>query len=355
MYMLAAEVTQQGLLKAGVKLPEKNVTQIVKWFAEFTRETVESQQAELSIEAGAEVKGGIPLLGAIFGNFKSKLAAGSERHLKVRENLRQSPEQLIDMVNQLIDVANQALLDRALATKGLLLLFDDLDRYPHESVSRLLTQGPTLMKRLKCHTVYTIPVDLRPLSGNVYSDNFDCPVVLPIPALRKQSDAWQSSVEESNHNEEAVNVMRTLLGKRLDIEALFENSDDATRLVKMSGGCVRDLMHLVNDARKRSDSVSSGVNITQISTVGASRSILDQRRNRCEGILEADYKQLVSIARRDPEAQQMNAKVIEYLGKRWVFQYNQDGPWLDVHPLLIETAGFQRAVQALDNAGGSSP
>ena len=354
MYLLAAEIIQKGLLTENIKLPKQTVERIALWFAEVIQEDGESRTAEMIVEAGAEIKGEVPLLAKLFASLKSKLALSSEHHTRVRQNIRQRPDQLIDLVNDLIRVANEKLESTALAPQGLLLLFDNLDRYPHDAISRLLTQGTRLMQRLKCHTVYTIPVDLRPLSGNVYSDDFDCNVVLPIPALRRETDRWASSVENSDYNEEAVTKLRTLLAKRLDIDALFENPDDAIRLIKMSGGCVRDLMHLINDARKRSSSVSRGIIATQISTTGVNRSILDQRNIRSEGILEADYQRLARIARHDPEAAQPDPVVLGYLGKRWVFQYHYGERWLDVHPLLIETAGFKRAIEALNQIGGGA-
>lgn len=175
-----------------------------------------------------------------------------------------------------------------------------------------------------------------------------------MPALRNREQLWGTTVQNSAFNDSAVVQMCELLEKRLNIETLFERPEDAVHLVKLSGGCVRDLMHLLNDARKRSSNVTSGTPTSQITIQGIERGIKDQRDTRAEGLLKADYERLARIARREPDAEELDALALVLLGKRCILRYkDSQGSWSDVHPLLVESAGFQRALNAL-NVGGTS-
>ena len=205
--------------------------------------------------------GGIPLLGKLLSRFNAGLSANSEHQLEAKRVFRQAPDQLIDLTNQLIQAANQQLVQSAVfhRPQGVLLLFDNLDRYPSQAIEDLLTRGATLMRHLACHAIYTIPVELRSKAGNVYSDEYDTPVILPMSALRVRDTPWAPTVQESEFVPEAVACFFALLEKRLNVSKLFEQTDDARLLVRFSGGCVRDLMKLVNASRQKSGGkVSAG-------------------------------------------------------------------------------------------------
>jgi hypothetical protein len=125
-------------------------------------------KSELAVEAGVQLDAGVPWLGKLFGKFCSAIKAGSQHAETVRQRLRNFPDTLIDQTNELLRLANQALQghDRP---QGLLLLFDNLDRYEATQIDKTLMQGASLIKRLACHAIFTIPIDLEydPPSGPI--------------------------------------------------------------------------------------------------------------------------------------------------------------------------------------------
>lgn len=171
LYLLTAEIVERGMNELGLPLPKDKLESVVRWFDEITGNESQSRKAELSIEAGAQVGGGLPLLGKLFTDFKTRFAADSEHQLNVRRKFKQSPQQLIDFTNDLLQAAHQRLAESTKPDlkreRGILLLFDNLDRYDSTSIAQLLTQGATLMQHLRCHVIYTIPVELHCSSPNV--------------------------------------------------------------------------------------------------------------------------------------------------------------------------------------------
>lgn len=342
LYLLAAESVDREMRRQGFPLPEQKLKAVVDWFAEVTKEDLQKIRSEIEFQAGGEAGAGLSLLGKLFARFSAGVMAGSEHHLEVRSKLRQAPNQLIDITTRLLQEANAqlALQDRP---NGLLLLFDNLDRYRAEIIDALLLKGSSLIQRLAGHAVFTMPVDLRCRSDLAYWDEYDAAPILPMLALRRAADAWKQTVAESPFDEPAVDEMLAALGKRIDVEALFGDPGDARLLVKMSGGCMRDLLHLVNRSRQKSRT-SLKESPTKLTPSGVRRAVDDYRFTLTEGLQEEDYRRLAAIASRRPEALVLDAHTLRLLSRRRVLLYpGGRSPWIDVHPLVIEDEGFQHA------------
>jgi hypothetical protein len=338
LYLLTAMEVEKAMREFQSPLPPEAVRQVIQWFAERIREEKETANSELAVEAGVQLESGIPLLGKLFAKFCSAVKASSQHVLTVRQRLRDFPDTLIDYTNELLRVANKA-LHISNRPGGLLLLFDNLDRYMPEQIDRLLMRGSTLMRRLACHAVYTMPIALEysPLSGPI-QDEYDPPFVLPMLTLRQPSDHWAATVADSPFDEEAVAGVIEAMRKRIDVDALFEQPEDAELLVKMSGGCVRDLLHLVTLTFGQADDRFNHAAVT-----GA---IKQYRATFVRRLMPDDYKRLACIARREPTPR--DALTARLLFHRFALEYyDRDGKvWIDVHPLIIETEELQREIQS---------
>ncbi|MGO9601165.1 MAG: hypothetical protein ACLP7Q_24565 [Isosphaeraceae bacterium] len=345
-YLLAAESVEKEMRLQGMELPPEKLHDVVTWFAEITEENLEAIKSELKVEAGAEAGGGLSLLGKLFAKFSASVLAGSERHKKIRQELRQSPNVLISLTNDLLKSANEKLVHSG-REQGLLLLFDNLDRYRAEIINDLLLKGGGLVRRLGCHAIFTMPVELRCSAENAYWDYFSASVILPMLALRERNNSWNSTVAASSFHSEAVELMTQALARRIDIDVLFEDPADAQLLVKMSGGCMRDLLHLVGVARQKSRS-SLAEPPGKLTKSGVHHAILEYRYQMAEGLRCEDYERLVAIARRrDQEVQHFDEHALRLLSRRRVLLYrDRENRWFDVHPLLIEDEGFRNVHDA---------
>jgi hypothetical protein len=229
----------------GSPLPQEKLRHVVNWFAEITQEDHEEVKSEIGAEVGAQMGGSVPFnLGKIFAKFTAGVKAGSSHATTTRVHLRNSPDRLINLTNSLLDAASSILRENG-KPGGLLLIFDNLDRYDPDIVDKVLFRQSNLVRKLHCHSVLTMPIALEyePRSGSA-QDCYGFFAVLPMLSLRDRSMKWQSTVAETPYDEKALEAVRQALSKRLDL-ALFENDADIDLLIRMSGGCIRDVMHCV--------------------------------------------------------------------------------------------------------------
>jgi hypothetical protein len=328
----------------GSPLPADKLERVVEWFASVTEENLEDLRSELKIEAGAKFSSTFSLLlGGLFANFSSGIKAGSERHHNIRRTLRHAPNVLIELTNDLLARAQQQLQERG-RPHGLLLLFDNLDRFEPEAIKALLLEGSTLVRELACHAVFTMPINLRYGPDSPYQDSYGGPAtILPMLALRPPDPAWTGTVEESPFVKKAVEEMVKALNRRIEVKTLFSKPADARLLVKMSGGCIRELLHLVNLAYQQSFT-SLDAPVERLTARGVRRAIEKYRGYQTAGLLEADYQRLAAVARRDSGSLVLDDLMLRLLRRRIAFRYsNGKEEWVDIHPLVIETEGFQRA------------
>src|SRR5262249_55746801 len=107
LFLLAAEATEKEMDKQKLGLTPEKLHDIVRWFAEVTKEDLEKVESELEVKAGVEAGGGLSLLGKLFAKFSASVLAGSEHHKKVRQELKQTPNVLIELTNDLLESANE--------------------------------------------------------------------------------------------------------------------------------------------------------------------------------------------------------------------------------------------------------
>ena len=246
LYLLAATVVEETMSGAGKPLPEEKIKRVVSWFAEVIREDKHDMKSELAVEAEAQLGGRLPLgLGKLFAKFTAGMKGASSHAITTRQKIRNYPITLVDLTNDLLRAANETLESEK--PKGLLILFDNLDRYEPTVINRALFRSSDLIRRMECNAVFAIPIELEydPPAGAI-QDCYGFSIVLPMLALRSKHDTWAADVAETPFRIGAIENVRKALALRLDLEKLFDNSADVDLLIRMSGGCIRDLMHLIN-------------------------------------------------------------------------------------------------------------
>jgi hypothetical protein len=336
LFLLAASVAESAVRELGQPLPAGAVRPIVEWFAEVTKEQREQRTSELSAEAGGQLGGSLPFgLGKLVAKFASATKAGSSHSEVVRQQMRNYPDQLIDRTNALLRQAND-LCTQSGRTRGLIVLFDNLDRYNPEEISEVLLRGASLLQRLGCHAMYTIPIDLayNPRVGPS-RDAHGQPIMIPMISLRHRGSPWENTVVESPYDEGAVAQMEQALGKRIATEVLFENSADARRVVRFCGGCIRDLMHIITLTYEMSEG-------DRLTSAGVDKAIRALRADYVRELSEEDYQRLGQIAAN--HAVPRDERTLKLLFNRQALEYcDGDHVWMDVHPIVVEIDEFQTA------------
>lgn len=349
LYLLAAQQVMKSMRDQHASIPKSKLEQVVRWFGEESVEETETTEAKLEAKVGAKLSpfALVKLFGDLFAEFTAGLSAGTERQRKIRLKLQQSPQKLIELVNDLLTSARDAWIKRrGEGGEGdLVLLFDNLDRYDPEIIRRLLFDSANLVDKLACHCVFTMPINLHYGAESPYQDYYEGPaVVLPMLPLRKPDSQWGETVANSEFDEQALGLVLQSLNRRIQVDKVFESPTDAQLLVKHSGGCLRDLFHLVALTYQKTSTPPGERFPVKLTTNAVTLAIRTYRDTLTAGLLVAEWGRLAEIARRAPNADQLDDVMLKLLKRRLALRYFHDGQaWVDVHPMIIEDRRFQDA------------
>jgi hypothetical protein len=341
LFLLAAIVVDEKVRPEGC--PELHAARkdVAQWFAERVVEDSNTRESTLALEASAQLKAKLLDLAELGSKFTAGIKGNSSHAEKVRERLRNFPDALIDRAGALLDQANACLAQQGFG-RGALLIFDNLDKFPPQHIDQALYKSHGLMQQLRCNVVYVIPISLeyQPLSGPI-QDCYGQNVVLPMLNLRPTGSGWRATVQESNYDPEAIAQMRQVLEKRIVVSELLERPDDADWLVRLSGGCLRDLLHFVSEAVWQVEEDDSKL------THRALRRAVQTYRASCQRRLdEADFDALAAIAEKQAEQVPVERRR-RLLYERFALEYLDENlqPWVDIHPLILEMEPFRDARQ----------
>jgi hypothetical protein len=152
-----------------------------------------------------------------------------------------------------------------------------------------------------------------------------------------------------------LDALIELVRKRIDLDSVFDSRKVLRELVDLSGGNVRDLMRLIDNAQLAAR--VQGKN--RIDMAAAKRAALD---------IQLDYERLLVPGRTyflllaeihrtkgdgaptpdkpDPEeVASYQSFFTQFLFNGSVLEYNGDDSWYDVHPVIRNSKAFQKALQ----------
>ena len=183
LFLLAAYAAADALEKFGKPLPSDLVEEVASWFNEIIVEDKNELRADLKAEGSAQGEAGVPLLGKLILKFTAALQGSSAHAQTVREKLRTSPDVLLARANVILERANETL--KAHGKKcGLILVFDNLDRYEPEEMEKALFRSSDLIRQLACHTIFTVPLGLAYAHDGPIQDSYGDILVQPMISLR---------------------------------------------------------------------------------------------------------------------------------------------------------------------------
>ncbi|MBN1347699.1 MAG: hypothetical protein JXQ73_33740 [Phycisphaerae bacterium] len=338
-------------------LPDLNkglVNTVGHWFAEKTVDDVKTVKAsiESEIQAEAKAKAGFYCLGlSLLARVKSMVKGDVERRNTVRQQLRNYGSELVNKVNLLLNDAASA-LQRAGRGPDLLVVQDNLDRLSGEVARRLYFDNGELLKRLRAHFIFSVPIAmvLSPWNiGNVFENTFSMPMLKP-----KHRNGKLAKKE--------MDALVSVLEARLDIDGVFSSRSVARYLAQMNGGSVRDLIRLLNYAQL-SARAKDKLKIDMSAAKEAVRKLrLDYEKLLVPG--QAYYPVLAWIHQTkqaqinpgdiSPEGvDRIRAFLRELLFNGSVLEYNGDQCWYDVHSVIPGIQAFKDATDALGKPDNS--
>ncbi|WP_019503059.1 P-loop NTPase fold protein [Pseudanabaena sp. PCC 6802] len=337
LYLLVAQYVEYELRKTKIKIDASIIRDFESWFAEVTHENEQTVESSISVEGeitlGGETPFPIPFLAKLLAKIMSQIKGGSKDKQTIRQTLERDFSRLKTTLNLLLDDGNEKLRKRYPDKKGILLIFDNLDRCPPHVAERLFFNYGSQLQELRCTIIYTLPISAL-YSPRGIANTFAEPKIIPMVNIY-EFDAKRNPLK---HNPDGIQALVNLLERRMDTQQIFATDRERDDLIRASGGHIRHLMQMVREAcltaigrghsKIEADDVVYAINQRQFSF---EREIPDTHY----GAIANTYR--TKRANNDEIGQLtlVNTSVLEYNGKR---------RWNYPHPTVLNIDAFQRAL-----------
>jgi len=321
LHLLLVQRVAQTLGDMGVTLERDLVERVYDWFRDPTDDA--GGTLELSVVPGEIMSW---LASMLLKRIQIDLKLSAARRRGFRTQIDQRLNAFMGLVSDVVEAADTALILDGF--KGLVLLVDGLEKTTRDEdgrrrATKILLDDAEQWARLACPAVFTAPLELLSESarlGNHYDEFFLVPAI-PVSAWEGAPDRIESACARGRDR------LRELVGRRIPLDAVFDDMSVFDAMVKQSGGSIRDLFRLI---RAAIDHAEPGAKITpeaarrawlqhalQVSLVLQPNDIHPLQRVQ-DNALDLLYDQIgVSLLQRE--------LVIPYLDEQ---------PWFQVHPAV---------------------
>ncbi len=126
-----------------------------------------------------------------------------------------------------------------------------------------------------------------------------------------------------------------LVERRVETQLIFSEPELLERLVRTSGGVVRELMHLIR--------MSLETRADQISAADVDRAVSNLRKLYARLIRESDIEQFRRI-QRNHRIQVGDEEAGRLLHQRLVLEYQNGDLWADLHPIVRQIPWVKAAL-----------
>ena len=203
---------------------------------------------------------------------------------------------------------------------------DRADRLTREDCDNIFINHASQLTQLETNFIYTVPIHL------VYEDNqvrnfYEAPFVLPNVILEKEQGKEQVGWED----------MKELIYRRIHPD-LFDSEKTVHHIIEMSGGHIRELIHILQEAFNASD--------TEMFDEKAFKEGIERLKADYMRILNSDdYKRLVRLEKeKDKESDEIMKNL---LFNSVVLEYENKSYWREINPIVRETEEFKRFLKAM--------
>jgi len=331
----------------GWQPPERLAQRIWEWFGDETKTLTTEMSAEAIAEAGLGLDSD-SWWGKLFGVYarlKGEMKFASQRKNEVIEYRMNRLADLLDLFNEFLAECNNEL--RKHERKEWLFLGEDFEKLINPALpEELFIRYANAFSMLDCHLIFTIPV------GLAYSHSGQLPF-----AVESIPDAPVYDGEHQRH-EAGFAALAGMLARRVSPERFEKRQME--RLIVASGGYLRDLLSLVQEAAYNALlREPPGAAISAEDVDGAVRK---QRQRIVLRLGEDPYseepesydekvKRLMAIYERDPRSRAPDSVLYELLRARAVQEFNGEGRF-GVAPLVVDILKQQEVLES-DAPGGS--
>mgnify|MGYP006255193569 FL=1 len=294
-------------------------------------------QTEIEISPEVELSFGIAKITA-------QAKASPQLRSKLRDYLGPRSNGIIETINQeLLEPAHKKLKQRG--KNGLVVIVDNLDKvdsspkpWGRPQPEYLFVDRGEQLASLHCHVIYTLPLALRFSNDfNTLTQRFKSdPQVLPMVSIQ---------LRDGKEFGEGMAKLRQLVlarafphleeQQRLEkITEIFDSTETLDYLCKMSGGHVRNILRILNDAIKKQKGLP-------ISSENLNKVIQNFRNERTLAVEDEEWELLRQVA----QTQKVKGDdgYQRLIRSMFVYEYRDDeGSWFDINPLLKDAVELKK-------------
>ena len=306
---------------AGITIDHVHLHKLEEWFSERIEKHEKTKDYAAEIKAGLTAQQGIPFFAKIFAQLTTSFKIGSTYREELRTVVRNYFSQFAEAFQQLIDAANDKVIQNAKG-KSILFIIDGTDRLSGENSDSFFIRDAHQLKQLRGNFIYCAPIHLI-YEKNQVQQNFDHIFKLP---MIKMEDKDSHVKDSAGHS-----AMMEIVYRRAD-KALFDSEETVKYLVDHSGAHPRDLLHLLIYAFKYAeedliDRHSAEAAVKELAT--------DYRRI----LSKEDFQLLWEIDNAAPDDTQHSEEALRLLYNLALLEYN--AYWWRSHPVVRTLPGYK--------------
>lgn len=201
----------------------------------LSSESLETEATrKLSGEASAETGGGFDFFGILKLKTEVKAALASENATskKIREEVRKNPLAIIRKINAALVNMRQAVAEADLG-RDILFIVDGSEKLRFEVYEELFIRNANLLQNLSLNMLLAVPINAYYKIEAVPSPNFSHSLLIPMIKL-------------TGPNADRANALfKEVIERRIQANLFFEPGV-LNACVAYSGGCIRQLLRIVN-------------------------------------------------------------------------------------------------------------
>ncbi|QTA81977.1 NTP hydrolase p-loop-containing [Desulfonema limicola] len=260
------------------------------------------------VDIGSEAEAGVSFFGflKLKSSLKAIFSSESNTSKTIRRTIRKNPLRLIERFNAALSDL-RLILNENNQSNDILFIMDGTEKIPYDIYMQLFCKDSYLIRAIDVNMIFSVPInsyfDIKGSPSSEFFQTFTLPMV-PV-------------------TEQSIPLMKQIITKRID-ENIFLEQDALTFCVKKSGGCIRQLIRILNRALIVGLGKKINREIAEKSVYELSRSMMDKLDSEHLGILK------------EKKFDTADQKVLDLLFSLVVLKYNGDRK---INP-LIEEADF---------------
>lgn len=228
------------LLKLVEAIKERQVPTGTSDFDTLAHQLLSSESLETeatrkrSGEASAETGGGFDFLGLfkLKTEAKAVLASENAKSKKIREEVRKNPLAIIRKINAALVNMREAVRSSGLG-RDVLFIVDGSEKLRFEVYEELFIKNANLLQDLSLNMLIAVPINAYYKIEAVPSQNFSHSLIIPMVKL--------TGPQAVRANE----LFKAVIERRIQADLFFEPGV-LDECVRYSGGCIRQLLRIVN-------------------------------------------------------------------------------------------------------------